>query len=102
MEKFINLYLETGMIGVVCIMFVYFIISLSRKADRQQATLEQMNIDSSRQTDAIKNAESIIVKLIDRWNSSDEIRDRRHEDVTREIHDLKSDINYLKGRTNGH
>ena len=102
MEKFINLYLETGMIGVVGIMFVYFIISLSRKADRQQATLEQMNIDSSRQTDAIKNAESIIVKLIDRWNSSDEIRDRRHEDVTREIHDLKSDINYLKGRTNGH
>ena len=102
MEKFINLYLETGMIGVVGIMFVYFIISLSRKADRQQATLEQINIDSSRQTDAIKNAESIIVKLIDRWNSSDEIRDRRHEDVTREIHDLKSDINYLKGRTNGH
>ena len=102
MEKFINLYLETGMIGVVGIMFVYFIISLSRKADRQQATLEQMNIDSSRQTDAIKNAESIIVKLIDRWNSSDEIMDRRHEDVTREIHDLKSDINYLKGRTNGH
>lgn len=101
MEKFINLYLETGMIGVVGIMFVYFIISLSRKADRQQTTLEQMNIDSSRQTDAIKNAESIIVKLIDRWNSSDEIRDRRHEDVTREIHDLKSDINYLKGRTNG-
>ena len=101
MEKFINLYLETGMIGVVGIMFVYFIISLSRKADRQQTTLEQMNIDSSRQTDAIKNAESIIVKLIDRWNSSDEIRDRRHEDVTREIHALKSDINYLKGRTNG-
>ena len=101
MEKFINLYLETGMIGVVGIMFVYFIISLSRKADRQQTPLEQMNIDSSRQTDAIKNAESIIVKLIDRWNSSDEIRDRRHEDVTREIHDLKSDINYLKGRTNG-
>ena len=101
MEKFINLYLETGMIGVVGVMFVYFIISLSRKADRQQTTLEQMNIDSSRQTDAIKNAESIIVKLIDRWNSSDEIRDRRHEDVTREIHDLKSDINYLKGRTNG-
>ena len=101
MEKFINLYLETGMIGVVGIMFVYFIISLSRKADRQQTTLEQMNIDSSRQTDAIKNVESIIVKLIDRWNSSDEIRDRRHEDVTREIHDLKSDINYLKGRTNG-
>ena len=101
MDQFVNLYLETGMIGVVGVMFVYFIISLSRKADRQQTTLEQMNIDSSRQTDAIKNAESIIVKLIDRWNSSDEIRDRRHEDVTREIHDLKSDINYLKGRTNG-
>ena len=46
MEKFINLYLETGMIGVVGIMFVSFIISLSRKADRQQTTLEQMNIDS--------------------------------------------------------
>ena len=101
MSDFIKLYLETGMIGLVGIMFCYFIISLSRKADRQQTTLEQMNIDSSRQTDAIKNAESIIIKLIDRCDSSDEIRDRRHEDLVKEIHDLSSDIHYLKGRING-
>ena len=101
MEKFINLYLETGMIGIVGVMFVYFIVSLSRKADAQQLTLEQMNIDSSRQTDAIKNSESIIIKLHDRWDSSDEIRDRRHEDLIREIHDINSDVNYLKGKING-
>ena len=100
MNNFINLYLEAGMIGLVGVMFVYFVVSLSRKADRQQHTLEQMNIDSSRQTDAIKNSESIIIKLIDRWDSSDEIRDRRHEDLVREIHDINSDVNYLKGKFN--
>ena len=36
--------------------------------------------------------EDICVKLIDRWNRSDEARDRRHEDMMKEINDNKQMI----------
>ena len=86
------------MIGLVGITFVYLVVSLSRKVNDQQRTLEQLRTDASRQTDAVKNAESILVKLISRWDRSDEIRDRRHEDLTRDLHDLRSAVSYLRGR----
>ena len=45
--------------------------------------------------------EDISIKLIDRWNRSDEIRDRRHEDLIKEINDISDGLNFLKGRMNG-
>ena len=45
--------------------------------------------------------EHICIKLIDRWNRSDETRDRRNEDLVKEINDISDDLNYLKGKVNG-
>ena len=49
----------------------------------------------------MQEIEDISIKLIDRWNRSDEIRDRRHEDLLKELNDVTDDINYLKGKING-
>jgi peptidoglycan hydrolase CwlO-like protein len=56
----------------------------------------------------LKDLSDIIVKLIDRHNSSDNSADRRQEQVTdkidsleREVCDLKERISYLQGRING-
>ena len=49
----------------------------------------------------LQEIEDISIKLIDRWNRSDEIRDRRHEDLIKELNDVTDDINYLKGKING-
>ena len=46
----------------------------------------------------LREIEDIVIKLIDRWNRSDEIRDRRHEDILQELNDVSDAINYLKGR----
>ena len=43
----------------------------------------------------------ICVKLIDRWNRSDETRDRRHEQLLEQINRITDDLNYLKGKSNG-
>ena len=45
--------------------------------------------------------EQISIKLIDRWNKSDDVRDRRHEDMIKEMNDVTDDLNFLKGRING-
>jgi len=51
--------------------------------------------------DKLSEVEDICIKLIDRWNRSDEIRDRRHEDLVKEMNDISDDLNFLKGRANG-
>ena len=45
--------------------------------------------------------EGITIKLIDRWNRSDEKADRRHEKQVDELNDVTDQINFLKGRING-
>ena len=55
--------------------------------------------------------ESIIVKLIDRFNKSDsrleamadqltDAADRRHEKLVDELNDMTDDLNYVKGKLN--
>ena len=52
----------------------------------------------------INNIEGIIIKFLDRWNQSDNTRDRRHEDLVKEINELSDVMMEVKGsvsRING-
>jgi len=102
MSEFVEIYGEAGMVGVAAALLVFLVISLSRKADRQQQALERVQLDLDRQTTAVRNAEGMVIKLIDRWDESDATRDRRHEDLVATVTDLRGDIGYLRGRVNGH
>ena len=74
---------EWGIVGVIVFLFIGQIMFL-------QKTL----------TSKLKEIEEIVIKLIDRWNRSDESRDRRHEDIIKELNDVTDDLNFLKGRMN--
>jgi len=92
------------MIGVVGAMFVYLVISLSQKSAKQQESLEDLRIENKGQSETLENMEGMIIKLIDRWNKSDETRDRRHEDMVKEVNDLSDVMMEVKGsvsRING-
>jgi len=104
MIDFLAVYSEAGMIGVVGAMFVYLVISLSQKSARQQESLEDLRIENKGQSETLENMEGMIIKLIDRWNKSDETRDRRHEDMVKEVNDLSDVMMEVKGsvsRING-
>ena len=77
-------YEEYGAIGVIITLFIGMIKFL-------QTSL----------TAKLSEVESICVKLIDRWNRSDEGRDRRHEQLLEQINRITDDLNYLKGKSNG-
>ena len=47
------------------------------------------------------NVESIVLKMLDRWNKSDDISLRHREDIVKELNDVTDDLSYLKGRING-
>ena len=49
----------------------------------------------------LKDTDDKVIGLINRWNRSDETRDRRHEDLVKELNEQSDDLAYLKGRING-
>ena len=98
---FMAVYGEAGMIGVVGAMFVYLVISLSNKSARQQETLENLKIENKGQSETLENTEGMIIKLIERWNKSDEKSLRHREDITKELNELSDKVSYMSGRING-
>ena len=79
MEKLI--FQEWGIVGIMIIMFMGMVQFLKTQLISK---LDEIEI--------------ICIKLIDRWNRSDEIRDRRHEQLLEQINRITDDINFLKGK----
>ena len=70
--------------------------------------LEDLKIENEEQSKQIyeilketEEAKQIIIRLIDRFNKSDDTSLRHREDVVRELGDLQEKISYLSGRVNG-
>ena len=80
----LEVFAEYGAIGVMIMLFAGQIVFL-------QKTL----------TSKLNEIESMVIKLIDRWNKSDERYERRHEKAVDEMNRLTDDLAFLKGRING-
>ena len=98
MEEFLALYAEYGMIGVVACMFVFMVYQNAKRAESQAEDIDALRIHNESQTVKISNIEGIILKFLDRWNSSDATRDRRHEDMVKEVNDLSDVMMEVKGQ----
>ena len=104
MEEFLALYAEAGMIGVVGCMFVFMVYQNAKRSEQQAEAIEALKIENEGQSKNIENIEQIVLKFLDRWNRSDETRDRRHEDIVKEINDMSDVLMEIKGsvsRING-
>jgi len=104
MQEFMSYYAEYGAMGVVVALFVYGYIKQGQRADEQADALEALKIENKGQSQKIDNIEGIILKLLDRWNASDSTRDRRHEDMVKEVNSLSDVMMEVKGsvsRING-
>ena len=68
--------------------------------------LQNEDLDLIRQANAkletkMGNVESIVLKMLDRWNKSDDTSQRHREAIVSELNDVTDDISYLKGKING-
>ena len=80
----IEVFAEHGMIGLVGVLFAGQMVFLHKTLMGKLEEIEQ-----------------ITIKLIDRWNISDEKAERRHEKAVEEMNDVTDQINFIKGRLNG-
>ena len=80
----IDVFAEYGVIGVMVMLFAGQMVFLQKTLMAKLAEIEE-----------------ITIKLIDRWNKSDERAERRHEKQIGQMNYLTDDVNFLKGRING-
>ena len=97
----IEAYAEYGAVGVIVILFVMMITNLIKSQKAQNEDLDQIRQAIAKSETKMGNVEGIVLKLVDRWNRSDEISQRHREDIVRELNDVTDDLAYLKCRING-
>ena len=101
---FLAIYSEARMIGVVGAMFVFMVYSMNKRGNEQGEALQNLKIENKGQSETLENMEGMIIKLINRWNQSDDKLDRKFDSITKEINDLDNQVSEIKGslsRVNG-
>ena len=104
MEDFLALYSEAGMIGVVGAMFMFMVYSMNKRGNEQAEALQNLKIENKGQSETLENMEGMVIKLINRWNQSDDKLDRKFDALNKEINDLDNQVSEIKGsmsRING-
>lgn len=96
-----NIYAEYGAIGVIVSLFVMMITNLIKSQKLQNEDLDQIRQANAKLVTKMANVESIVLKMLDRWNRSDETSQRHREDIVKELNDVTDDLNFIKGRMNG-
>ena len=96
----IETYAEYGAIGVIVSLFVILIMNLIRSQKEQSKDLDDIRKSIAKLETKMSNVEGIVLKMLDRWNRSDEISQRHREDIVKELNDVTDDLAYLKGRIN--
>jgi predicted nucleic acid-binding Zn-ribbon protein len=97
----IETYAEYGAVGVIVSLFIMMIVNLMKSQKAQNEDLDQIRQAIAKSETKMSNVESIVLKMLDRWNKSDDVSQRHREDIVRELNDVTDDLAYLKGRING-
>ena len=102
--NFLEVYAEGGMIAVVGALLVYMVFSMNKRGSAQEESLQNLKTENRGQSETLENMEGMVIKLINRWNKSDDKLDRKFDSLTKEINDLDNQVSEIKGslsRVNG-
>jgi len=100
-SKVFAVYGEYGAVGIIVVMFVMMIINLIKSQKVQNEDLDSIRQSIAKTETKVANVESIVLKMLDRWNRSDETTSRHRQDIVKELNNVTDDLSYLKGRING-
>ena len=75
-------------------------MNLIRSQKEQSKDLDDIRKSIAKSETKMSNVEGIVLKMLDRWNRSDETSQRHREDIVKELNDVTDDLAYLKGRIN--
>jgi len=104
MTEMLEIYGKTGATGVIVALFIYMIMNLISSQKDQTEDIDSMRQHAAKMDTKIDNMQSILLKMLDRWNKSDDSSLRHRETMVGELHDLSDVMMEVKGsvsRING-
>ena len=81
-------------------LFAMMTINLIKSQKLQNEDLDKIRQSIVKAETKMLNIESIVLKMLDRWNRSDEISLRHREVMGKGLGDVTDDLAYLKGMIN--
>lgn len=97
----IEAYAEYGAVGAIVALFGFMIINLIKSQKSQNQDLDNIRVHIGKIESAVKNVESIVIKLIDRIGRQEDKSANHRDAIISELNDVTDDLAYLKGRING-
>ena len=92
-------YAEYGAIGVIVFLFIMMIMNLIKSQKMQNEDLDAIRQANAKLETKMGNVESIVLKMLDRWNKSDDTSQRHREDIVKELkQDLQTHSKNLKDK----
>ena len=95
---------ELGAIGCIALFLGFMITNLIKSQAVQNESLDKIAVDQAKAEETTSNVESILLKLLQRLDKSDDKLDRKFDNITKEINDLDNQVSEIKGvisRLNG-
>ena len=77
-------YAEYGAVGVVIVLFGYMVLNLMSSQKLQNEDLDLIRQANAKLETKMGNVESIVLKMLDRWNKSDDTSQRHREAIVSE------------------
>ena len=104
MAEYIELYGQLGAAGVICVVFLYLIVNLISSQKDQTEDIDDIRQHLAKCETKIDNMQSILLKMLDRWNKVDDNSQRHREQIVSELNSLSDVMMEVKGsvsRING-
>ncbi len=95
---------ELGAIGAIALFLGYLITNIIKSQAVQNESLDKMAVDQAKAAETVNNVESILLKLLQRMDKSDDKLDRKVDDLRRDLSNIDNDLSEVKGsvsRING-
>ena len=80
-SKVFSLYAEYGAVGIIVVLFAMMIINLIKSQKIQNEDLDSIRQSIVKAETKVANVESIVLKMLDRWNKSYDTSARHREDI---------------------
>ena len=92
-----EMYIKIGSAGALAVTFAFMIMNLIRSQREQTDDLEQIKKDLTKLATEMSNTQSIVIKLVDRLNRSDDSKAKFNMDIIKEINDVSDVLMEIKG-----
>ena len=92
-----EMYVQIGAAGVLAVLFAFMIMNLIKSQGLQTVNLDQIMKDLTKLATEMSNTQSIVIKLVDRLNRSDDSKEKFNMDIIKEINDVSDVLMEIKG-----